>query len=105
MNMKEIIKTILITIIMVALFFVFAYQQTHYIRVGHVVKSRSFGVENYYLFTDNTGHSFEFITTDSIDTDAIVKATMFDNCTEEYVEDDMVVNYKIISDSKIENEK
>ncbi len=97
----KVLKTIFITIIVLGFFFLFAYQQTHYVRVGHVVKTKSFCVDNYYDFVDSTGNVYEFISTDLIDTDQVVKVKMFNNCTEEDVTDDMIINYKIIS----ENEK
>ena len=97
----KVLKTIFITIIVLGFFFLFAYQQTHYVRVGHVVKTKSFCVDNYYDFVDSTGHVYEFISTDLIDTDQVIKVKMFNNCTEEDVTDDMIINYKIIS----ENEK
>ena len=99
----NIIKTIIITAIMVGLFFLFAYQQTHYVRVGHVVCTKQFAIDYYYDFTDSTGNIYEFISIEQIDPNAVVKVIMFNNCTEEDVKDDMIIDYKIIS--KNEKEK
>ena len=86
---------------MFGLYVLFAYQQTHYVRVGHVVCTKQFAVDYYYDFTDSTGNIYEFVSTEQIDTEAVVKVNMFNNCTEENIKDDMIIDYKIIS----ENEK
>jgi hypothetical protein len=99
----NIIKTVFITAVMVGLFLLFAYQQTHYVRVGHVVCTRQFAINYYYTFTDSTGNGYEFISTEQIDPNAVVKVIMFDNCTEENIKDDMIIDYKVIS--KNEKEK
>ena len=101
----KIIKGIAITIIMSGLFLVFAYQQTHYIRVGHVVLYKTRSIENEYTFSDSTGQEYNFITTERITPYDTVKVTMFNNCTEENIYDDMIINYKIVSRYDSENEK
>ena len=104
-KLLNIIKIILITSLIVIMIMVFAYQQTHYVRVGHVTLGKVHGVENEYIFSDSTGQEFVFITTDIISPYDTIKVTMFDNCTEENIYDDMVVNYKIVSSSDSENQK
>ena len=102
-KLLNIIKIILITSLVVIMIMIFAYQQTHYVRVGHVTLGKVHGVENEYIFSDSTGQEFAFITTDIISPYDTIKVTMFDNCTEENIYDDMVVNYKVVSNSDSEN--
>lgn len=93
----SIIKTTFAIILVLGMFLLFCYQQTHYVRVGHVIKTKSFCVDNYYDFVDSTGYVYEFVSTDLIDTEQVVKVKMFNNCTEEDVTDDIIIDYKIIS--------
>ena len=106
--MKILVKTlkfISIGCIALVMLLVFAYQQTHYVRIGHVVLNKSFSVNNEYVFSDSTGQEYAFVTTDIISPYDTVKVVMFDNCTEENIYDDMVINYKIVSSSDSKNEK
>lgn len=105
MKYINMIKTIIITLVMIGLFALFGYQQTHYVRVGHATFVKQMGVENLYSFTDSTGQAYNFITTDIISPYDTIKANMYNNKTEEDIKDDMLVNYKIVSDFKTENEK
>lgn len=101
----KVFKTIIISCIVVGMFLILAYEQTHYVRTGHAVFDRSFSVDNYYVFFDATGYEYEFVTTDYISADDVVMVKMFNNCTEEDVTDDMVIDYKIITVSENEKEK
>jgi len=99
----KIVKGIIITALVIGFILVFAYQQTHYKRIGHVVLVRQYSVNNKYAFTDSTGNEYDFWTTDAISPYDTVVVTMFNNCTEEDVEDDMLIDYEVIPVS--ENEK
>ena len=102
-NLIGVLKYVVISCIVLGMLVIFAYQQTHYVRIGHVVLEKMHGVENKYIFSDSTGQEFSFITTDIINPYDTVKVTIFNNCTEENIYDDMVVDYKIVSHLKNEN--
>jgi len=105
MNMKWIVKTICITALIIGLMLLFSYQQTHYIRIGHVSLVHQFGVYNRYEFVDSTRNKYQFYSTDLISPYDTIKVTMHNNRTDSDVTDDMVVNYKIVPDSENEKEK
>ena len=99
----KISKGVLIGLTLFGLLLLLAYQQTHYVRIGHVVLDRVYGINNEYVFADSTGQKYSFITTEQISPYDTVKVKMFNNCTEEYIYDDMIIDYKIVFDS--ENKK
>lgn len=96
----DIVKTVVIVAMIVGMFLLLAYEQTHYVRVGHVTLDHSFAIDNYYNFTDSTGQIYSFVSTDAIGTDDVVRVKMFNNCTEENIYDDMIIDYEIISDTE-----
>lgn len=94
----KIIKGIAIGCLMFGMFLILAYEQTHYVRVGHVKQIAQHGVLFEYSFIDGTGNEWLFNDKNILDTDTLVKVVMFNNCTEENIYDDMVIKYKIISE-------
>ena len=104
-NVKKffgIVKLILITCLCFGVVLFCAYSDTHYVRTGYIKHK----YKNLYTFTDSKGHIWEFID-DSllIPTDRPIEAEvkMFTNNTTDYIKDDIILDYKILSISENEN--
>lgn len=91
-NIKSILKTIAVVVFFLALTFIMVYSETHYKRVGNVHMIN----QNEYVFTDATGNEWGFYDDALIPCNAIVQANFFDNNTIDYINDDMLIGYKII---------
>lgn len=70
-----------------------AYSETHYTKIGTVEKQS----ENNYYFYDLVGNVWEFTSDEELTSDMYIEVFMFDNCTEEYIDDDMIIDYKVLS--------
>ena len=112
MKRKEIInfieiglKVTLITIIVVGILYFLAYSETHYVRTGFV-KKKVVTVNEYYFY-DSRGNIWLFETDENLNSDMTIEVKMFNNNTMDYIQDDIIVDYKIISrpELKIEIEK
>lgn len=84
-------------LICVSLAMALAYSETHYTRIGTVEKQS----ENNYRFYDLVGNVWEFTADEELTSDMDIEVLMFDNCTEEYIKDDMIIDYKVLSENKI----
>lgn len=105
MKVLKVVKIVFISIFMIAFLFLFAYQQSHYVRHGHVVLVKQYGVNNKYAFTDATGNTYEFWTTEAISPYDSVTVTMNNNKTDDNVKDDVIEGYKITCTDENENTK
>ena len=86
----------LLGILALFIWFVATYQENHYTRTGAVHYVSPFC----YELTDETGHSFEFITNDIFKDGTIITAILDNKGSVGYVYDDEVIDYKIVLDSE-----
>ena len=109
MNKKEIaeviIKVTLVAIIIYGLLYFVGYTQTHYTRTGFV-KKKCMTTDEYYFY-DSKGNVWLFGTDENLNSDMTIEVKMFNNNTMDYIEDDEIIDYQVISkpELKIEIEK
>ena len=96
------IRIILGVIVVASILFVLAYSETHYTRTGFV-KRKAVTLNDYYFY-DSTGNVWEFETDEKLNSDMIIEAKMFTNCTTDNIKDDMIVDYQILSEPKLKIE-
>lgn len=88
------ITAILVGILILAMWYVASWNENRYTRTGKVTYVSPFT----YELTDETGHSFEFLTNDIIKDGTIITATLDNKGSVGYVYDDEVIDYKIVFD-------
>lgn len=93
----EISKTVASVVIFMSVLLILGYLETHYTRLGTVEKKTG----NNYYFYDSVGHVWEFTSDEKLTSGMDVEVFMFNNCTEEYIYDDMIIDYKVLSKNKI----
>lgn len=86
----EIAKLIMVLGIISVFLFALAYINTHYSREGFVTPTE---IKNEYSFKDITGEEWLFYTDEDIKPHTRIHAKMFNNCTEHYIKDDMIIDY------------
>ena len=103
--LSTIIRTIIGVVIVLAIVLLLAYSETHYTRTGFV-KKKAVTTDEYYFY-DSKGNIWEFTTDENLNSDMIIEVKMFNNCTMDKIEDDMIIDYQILSEPelKIEIEK
>ena len=105
-ELAEIItKALLVIIVIIGLLYFVGYSQTHYTRTGFV-KKKAVTVDEYYFY-DSRGNVWLFETDENLNSDMTIEVKMFNNNTMDYIEDDIIIDYEVISNPqlKIEIEK
>ena len=100
---SKIAKIIFFTMIFMAVIFICAYSDTHYTRTGWIKHTK---INNEFEFTDSTGNVWIFINEDLLipyNTAIEAEVKMYTNGTTDYIKDDEIISYEIVSISK--NEK
>ena len=90
------VKTVFIISIVVSVLYFLAYNETHYTRTGFV-KKKPVTVNEYYFY-DSKGNEWIFTTDEELNSNMTIEVKMFNNCTTDYIYDDMIIDYQVISD-------
>lgn len=87
------IKTIMILTFVILFLLMLGYFDTHYSREGFITPTK---YKNEYLFKDTTDNEWIFFSDEYIEPHTKAQVKMFNNCTTDYIKDDMIVNYTIL---------
>lgn len=88
------ITVVLVGILVLAIWYIASWNESRYTRTGQVTYVSPFT----YELTDETGHSFEFLSNDIIKDGTTITAILDNKGSVGYVYDDEVIDYKIVFD-------
>ena len=95
----RIIRVVLGVIVVLSVLFLLAYSETHYTRTGFV-KRKAVTLNEYYFY-DSTGNVWLFESDEDLNSDMVIEAKMFTNCTTDNIKDDILVDYQILSQPEL----
>jgi len=95
-NIKRNTIVVLVGAFIITMYCLASYNENHYTRTGQITHVSPFC----YELTDETGHSFEFITNDIFKDGTVITAVLDNKGSIGYVYDDEVIDYKIVFDSE-----